>query len=62
MTAPRGKEQWELYDMQTDPSEMHDLAEKEVKILEELVAHWEVYYAETGMFEYGHEFKYVKYC
>ncbi|KAH8630857.1 alkaline phosphatase-like protein [Alternaria alternata] len=62
MTAPRGREQWELYNLEEDPAEMHDLAEKEPQKLEEMVAHWETYYAETGMFDYGHEFGYVKYC
>ncbi|OAL54227.1 arylsulfatase [Pyrenochaeta sp. DS3sAY3a] len=62
MTAPRGREEWELYNLNDDPGEIHDLATKETKKLAELVAHWEIYYAETGMFDYGHEFGYVKYC
>jgi arylsulfatase len=62
MTAPRGREQWELYNVAEDPGEIHDLAEEEPKKLGEMVAHWETYYAETGMFDYGHEFGYVKYC
>lgn len=62
MTAPRGREQWELYNLEEDPAEIHDLAEKEPQKLEEMVAHWETYYAETGMFDYGHEFGYIKYC
>lgn len=62
MTAPRGKDAWELYNLAEDPGEIHDLAEKEPKILGRLIAHWETYYAETGMFDVGHEFKYVKYC
>ena len=33
--------QWELYDMQTDRTEMHDLAEAEPEKLRELVLHWE---------------------
>ncbi|KAH7064204.1 alkaline-phosphatase-like protein [Paraphoma chrysanthemicola] len=62
MTAPRGKEQWELYDLGDDPGETHDLAEQEAAKLKELVEHWETYYAETGMFDYGHDFNYIKYC
>lgn len=62
MTAPRGREEWELYNLNDDPGEIHDLAATETKKLAELVAHWEIYYAETGMFDYGHEFGYIKYC
>ncbi|KAB2106460.1 Arylsulfatase [Alternaria gaisen] len=62
MTAPRGQEQWELYNLEEDPAWINDLAEKEPQKLEEMVAHRETYYAETGMFDYGYEFGYVKYC
>ncbi|KAF9879041.1 Arylsulfatase [Colletotrichum karsti] len=61
MTAPRGKDRWELYNLDKDPGEIHDLADSEPEILQKLVEHWEVYYAETGMFDPGHEFPYVKY-
>lgn len=61
MTAPRGKDRWELYDLKKDPGELRDLAEERPDVLERLVAHWEVYYAETGMFDYGHEFRVIKY-
>lgn len=56
MNAPRGKDSWELYNVEADPGEVHDLAEKEPKVLEELIREWEVYYAETGMFDPGHAF------
>ncbi|GME66194.1 putative arylsulfatase protein [Neofusicoccum parvum] len=49
--APLGKEEWELYDIDADPGEIHDLAEKEPKILTELLEEWEKYFAETGMFD-----------
>lgn len=61
MTAPRGKDQWELYNLSTDPGEVHDLADSEPEILRRLVEHWEVYYAETGMFDPGQDFPMVKY-
>ena len=61
MTAPRGKDRWELYHMEKDPGELHDLAEMEPKKLQEMVQHWETYYAETGMFDPGHDFPMVKY-
>lgn len=60
MAPPRGKDRWELYNMEKDPGEVNDLAEAEPEILKKLVAHWEVYYAETGMFDPGHEFAMVK--
>lgn len=59
MTAPRGKNRWELYNLAQDPGEINDLAEKEPAILERLVQHWETYYAETGMFDPGQTFDYV---
>ncbi|KAM0327109.1 hypothetical protein ACHAQA_006237 [Verticillium albo-atrum] len=61
MSAPRGKDRWELYNMTRDPGEMNDLAEVEPGVLARLVEHWEVYYAETGMFDPGHEFPITKY-
>lgn len=62
MTAPRGKDRWELYNVAQDPGELHDLAETEPEILQRLIRHWEVYYAETGMFDPGQEFNMVKYA
>lgn len=59
MPPPRGHERWELYNVAKDPGEIHDKAETEPKILEQLVKHWERYFTETGMFDYGHLFPYV---
>ncbi|EXJ80886.1 arylsulfatase [Capronia epimyces CBS 606.96] len=59
MPPPRGKDCWELYNVADDPGEMHDKADDEPDILEILVKHWEQYYTETGMFDYGHVFPYV---
>ncbi|KAL4811643.1 alkaline-phosphatase-like protein [Aspergillus spinulosporus] len=61
MTAPRGKDRWELYNVIVDPGELNDLAESEPGILKELIEHWEIYCAETGMVDPGHEFPMVKY-
>ncbi|RYP91457.1 hypothetical protein DL770_002396 [Monosporascus sp. CRB-9-2] len=60
MTAPRGKDRWELYDLSSDLGELHDLASERPDILKTLTQHWETYYAETGMFEPGHDFPMVK--
>ncbi|KAF2176433.1 alkaline phosphatase-like protein [Zopfia rhizophila CBS 207.26] len=61
MTAPRGKDTWELYNLADDPGELHDLAEKEPEVLERLLKHWETYYAESGMFDLGQDFPYVSF-
>jgi arylsulfatase A-like enzyme len=48
---PKGKDDWELYDVEKDPGEIHDLADVEIEVMRQLISHWEVYYAETGMIE-----------
>ncbi|TPX09885.1 uncharacterized protein E0L32_008907 [Thyridium curvatum] len=60
MTPPRGNEQWELYDMEADPGEIHDRAGEEPEVLERLVQHWNVYYNEVGMFDPDVTFHVVK--
>ncbi len=47
--APRGKDDWELYNVKEDPGEVHDRSSEETEILQRLINHWETYYAETGM-------------
>ncbi|KAL1984654.1 hypothetical protein VTN96DRAFT_8780 [Rasamsonia emersonii] len=47
--APKGPEKWQLFDLETDMGEMHDLAEEKPEILEELVRYWAVYVAEFGV-------------
>lgn len=59
MHEPRGKGEWELYNMAKDPGELIDLAQSEKEIMKELIGHWERYYAETGMFEIPFEFRYA---
>ncbi|KAJ6071762.1 hypothetical protein N7499_009776 [Penicillium canescens] len=49
IAQPRGKDEWELFNVETDPAEIHDLAQSEPGVLARLVQHWEQYYAETGM-------------
>lgn len=53
--APQGTEEWELYNLSEDQGELHNLAEKEPKILAELLEEWEKYFAETGMYDPGVE-------
>ncbi|RYP24702.1 hypothetical protein DL767_008560 [Monosporascus sp. MG133] len=45
MMAPRGRESWELYEMEADPGEISDLAERESEVLKRLVQQWNVYCA-----------------
>lgn len=47
---PKGPEKWQLYDMDQDMGEVHDLAEQEPKVLDELVKHWLAYVSEFGIF------------
>lgn len=61
MDAPRGKDRWEPYDLKSDPGELKDLAEEKPDVLDRLVRHWKVYYADSGMFDPGHEFMVTKY-
>lgn len=49
--APLGKEEWELYNIDEDPGENHDLAEQKPEVLVQLLEEWEKYYTETGMFD-----------
>lgn len=51
MTPPRGENTWELYDMATDPGEIHNKASQEPEVLQRLVQHWNVYHSEVGMFD-----------
>ena len=49
ISKPKGKGDWELYDMVEDLAEVCDLPETWSEMLRQLVEHWEKYYAETGM-------------
>ncbi|KAH8666933.1 alkaline-phosphatase-like protein [Xylariales sp. PMI_506] len=47
---PKGPEKWQLYDLEKDMGEIHDLAEEEPEILQEMIKHWLGYVAEFGVF------------
>jgi arylsulfatase A-like enzyme len=49
--APQGSEEWELYNIEADPGEIHDLAEKEPTILQQLLQDWADYAQDTGMYD-----------
>lgn len=46
--APAGPERWQLFDLENDPGEIHDLAEREPEKLKEMLESWALYEAETG--------------
>ncbi|RYO93612.1 hypothetical protein DL766_010535 [Monosporascus sp. MC13-8B] len=60
MTAPRGCEAWELYEMEADSGDTRDLAERESEVLNRLVQHWNVYCSEIGMFDPDRVYHVVK--
>ena len=47
---PKGRDKWQLYDLEKDMGETYDLAEEKPEILEELVKYWLAYVAEFGVF------------
>lgn len=49
MHEPRGRGEWELYNIEKDPGELIDLAKVGKEIMKEMIGHWERYYVETGM-------------
>ncbi|KAL2688927.1 hypothetical protein Neosp_002977 [[Neocosmospora] mangrovei] len=51
LLAKQGGDSWELFDVDNDPAEQHDLARKHPEILEEMLVHWATYVAETGLVE-----------
>lgn len=53
ISAPQGPDKWQLFDIKSDPGEIHDLSESLPDKLEELLNHWTDYVAETGLVEVG---------
>lgn len=47
---PKGPERWQLYDVEADMGEVHDLAEREPAVLEEMIKYWLAYVSEFGVF------------
>lgn len=46
---PTGPGRWELFDLATDPGEVHDLASKEPFVLRQLIIQWEDYARDKGV-------------
>lgn len=51
MPAPFGSAEWELYDLEKDPSEQNDLSKEHPKKLGELVVRWEQYSIDNGVLD-----------
>lgn len=51
LPPPRGPGRWELYDLAKDQGEVHDLAESHRDKLLEMIAHYETYFQESGLFD-----------
>jgi arylsulfatase len=47
---PKGPEKWQLFDLESDMGEIHDLAAEKPDVLSELVQYWMRYVAEFGVF------------
>lgn len=46
---PHGSGSWQLYDLDRDPGETEDLAQREPEMLRELMGHWDEYVKEVGV-------------
>jgi arylsulfatase A-like enzyme len=46
---PLGRGEWELFDLERDPGEIHDLSKQEKDKLEEMIGLWEKYENEAGV-------------
>ncbi len=46
---PQGKGEWELYNIETDPSEVNNLVQEMPELVEELIAAYEKYESENGV-------------
>jgi arylsulfatase A-like enzyme len=46
---PQGTGEWELYNIETDPSEMHNLVEEKPELVEELETAYQEYEAQNGV-------------
>lgn len=47
---PSGDEKWQLYDLEHDRGEVHDVAGQYPDVLDELIKHWLAYVSEFGVF------------
>jgi arylsulfatase len=50
---PDGPGRWQLYNLNRDPGEIHDLADAEPERLRGLIEHWQRYVDETGVLDFS---------
>jgi arylsulfatase len=50
---PDGLGRWQLYNLNRDPGEIHDLADAEPERLRGLIEHWQRYVDETGVLDFS---------
>jgi arylsulfatase len=55
---PDNSNGWELFDLEADKGETHDLSEEQPDLLEELIKDWGRFSAETGVVELPEEYRY----
>ena len=53
ISAPLGDSQWRLYDLSVDPGETVDLASENPELFESMIAEYQAYSKEVGVFELG---------
>ncbi|KAF4547960.1 Sulfatase-like protein 3 [Elsinoe fawcettii] len=46
---PKGPEKWQLYNLKSDPGEIHDLADQQPERLQQMIKLWDRYVLETGV-------------
>ena len=46
---PKGPQRWEMFNLESDPGEIHDLSEKEAEKFKEMLVLWEEYKKEVGV-------------
>lgn len=47
--SARGRDRWELFDLDQDPGEVHDVSEQHPEVLKELLKLWDQYVVETSV-------------
>ena len=47
--SAKGRDRWELFDLDADPGEVHDVSQEQPEVLGELLKLWDRYVVETGV-------------
>lgn len=54
---PLGPHRWQLFNIRVDPGETKDLASENPEKLKEMLEHWVLYVAETGLVDITDDFE-----